>query len=260
MQELLVYYGWLNSFCSSINSWDNDNVISDISGKYDTCVLGDGIQDPDHGDYSNSEYIISGLKSANVKVYGYVTANQTLSEFQAKANQWGTLEVDGIFFDEAGYDFGVSRSDLNSRIDFVREMNYSVNCFVNSWNIEHILGTENDSNFPNSTYNSGSVESNLESTDHYLLENLTIVNSSYEGLEQWMKRIKAAKKKVVSYPINLNSVSIIDDADADGQKKFDDLYAAAKLLGLYATGSSSLTYGASGAAVNFWTRPDVSYL
>ena len=54
--NLLIYYGWINSFNSSVNSWTNEKVAQDMA-KYDLIVLGDGVQDSGHGDYSNTEII-----------------------------------------------------------------------------------------------------------------------------------------------------------------------------------------------------------
>lgn len=254
MKDLLIYYGYLNSFNSATNSWDNDNVIADISGKYNVCVFGDGVQDKDHPDYANSTYIINGLKANGVKIYGYVSVNQDLSDFMKKASQWDTMGVDGIFFDEAGYDFGKTRDELNERIGFVKEMNFATSVFVNSWDVNHIIGIEDDFSFPNTTYNPSLVESLLTADDLYLLENFGVSNGSYETLPQWLDRGYAATSK----PLKVYAVSVIDDADPNAQGKFDRAYRASYLWKLEGFGSSSNGYGASSAQVNYWTRPDIT--
>ena len=51
--DLLVYDGWLNSFNSAVNGWDNEKVAQDMA-RYDIIVLGDGLQSPSHGDWRPS--------------------------------------------------------------------------------------------------------------------------------------------------------------------------------------------------------------
>jgi hypothetical protein len=63
-KDLLIYYGWLNPFNSAINGWSNEKVAQDFA-KYSVLVFGDGIQDPSHGDYSNTQVIISRVKALN---------------------------------------------------------------------------------------------------------------------------------------------------------------------------------------------------
>src|SRR5207249_2405087 len=107
----MVYYGWLNSFNSATNGWNNENVAQDLKD-YDILVLGDGIQDPAHGDFANTQVILARVKvlNPNILLFGYDSKAQTLSVFQTKATQWNSLGVNGIFMDEAGYDFGSSTS------------------------------------------------------------------------------------------------------------------------------------------------------
>jgi hypothetical protein len=262
MKNVLIYYGYLNSFNSAVNGWNNDNVVDDIGGKYDICVFGDGLQDPAHPDYANTTYILNKLMTdyPGIEIFGYVTVNQPLQDFQAKANQWDTLNIQGIFFDEAGYDFGKTREELNQRIKFVREMNGDDKIFVNSWNIDHVIGTNDDPSFPNSTYNPSAVASDLLSTDYYLLENFTVVNSTYESTPQWFIRGNKAKMAQSTHGIKPMAVSILDDADPNGQEKFNNIFYGAHLWNLEGVGSSHLNYGATDAKVNFWARPGVSHL
>lgn len=260
MKNVLIYYGYLNCFNSAQNGWNNANVIADIAGKYDVCVFGNGLADPSHPDYANTCAIIAGLKTTKpeIEIFGYVTVNQSLAEFQSKANQWDTLNIDGIFLDEAGYDFGKTRAELNERITFIRQMNGDDKIFINAWNINHVIGTEDDPSYPNSTFNSGVVESGLTSDDYYLLENFTIVNGNYEDQAQWYIRGNKAKLKEDS--IKLLAVSVLADDDANGQEKFNNIFYAATLWGLDGVGSSHTLYGASSATTKFWTRPNVDHL
>lgn len=262
MKNVLIYYGYLNSFNSGTNAWDNDAVCADIGNKYDICVFGDGLQDPAHPDYANTQYIINKLMTdyPTIEIFGYVSVNLDLAVFQSKASQWDTLNVQGIFLDEAGYDFGKTRDEFNERIKFIREMNGNDKIFANAWNVNHILGVEDDPAFPNATYNAGAVESGLLPTDYYLLENFTIVNGNYEAQPQWYIRGNKAKLKEQSHGVKPIAVSILPNTDIDAQEKFNNMFYAAHLWGLEGVGSSDTNYAASSAQVDHWARPDVSHL
>lgn len=262
--DLLIYYGYPNSFNSAVNGWDNEKVAQDMA-KYGIIVLGDGVQNPSHGDYSNTTTIIPRVKALNpsAKIFGYVTVNQSLNDFQTKASQWDDLEVHGIFMDEAGYDYGKTRSEFNDRVDYVHGLDDANLCFVNAWNMDHIIGTENDTGYPNSTYNSSAEESNLDYNDWYLLESFPInttaysADDGYESKADWAARGVKAINHRYDYNINLAACGIINDDNEDGQDLFDFGFISALMFSLEAFGTSSVSYGASTAQVTFWDRPDV---
>lgn len=260
--DTLFYYGWLNSFNSSTNSWNNELVAQDMA-KYNIIILGDGIQLSTHGDYSNTTVIIPRIKALNpnVKIFGYVATTETLTDFQTKVDAWEDLEIDGIFMDEAGYDYGTNRTDFNTRVDYVHEKTYANLCFVNSWNMDHIIGTTDDVSYPNTTWNVSLTQSNLTSSDWYLLESFPINTDSYtngyESVSDWASRGTKAISHRSTYGINLASMGIINNSNTNGQNLFEFLYVSALMFGLEAVGSSDSYYGASSAAVTFWTRPSI---
>jgi len=266
-QDLLIYYGWLNSFNSATNSWNNELVAQDMA-KYNYIVLGDGIQSPSHGDYANTEIIVPRIKVLNqhAQIFGYVTANQSLSNFQTKVDEWDALYVDGIFIDEAGYDYGVTRSGLNDRIDYVHGKTYANICFANAWNIDHVLGTDNDISYPNTTWNPDLIESNLTSSDWYLLEsypiNTTAYSSTggYESKSDWVDRGTDAVLKRYEYGINLAAVGIINNDNVNGQDLFNFGFVSAMTWNLEVFGTSDTSYGAGSAIVTRWDRPNTEGL
>lgn len=266
-KELLIYYGWPNSFNSSQNSWNNELVAQDMA-TYDLVVLGSGLEDPSHGDYANTKVVIPRIKSLNpaTKVFGYVTVDQDYGDFTGKVNQWGVIGgVDGIFMDEAGYDFGKTRSEFNQRVDYVHDRTSMNTCFANAWNTNHILGTENDPSYPNSTYNDSSAESNLTNTDWILLESFPINTTSYsssdghESASDWASRGVTMQSLRDTYGVNFASAGIIDnDTTLSGDDLFKFGYVSALMWSLEAYGTSDDGYAASSAAVTRWTRPSIS--
>ena len=92
-KNLLVYYGWLNSFNSAQNSWTNEKVAQEMA-QYDLLVFGAGIADSTHGDYSNTKVIIPRIKALNpnVKMFGYVSLNQTEANFESEVDEWDNTD------------------------------------------------------------------------------------------------------------------------------------------------------------------------
>jgi len=267
--NLLIYYGWLNSFNFGVNAWTNEKVAQDMA-KYSIVIFGDGIQDSGHGDYANTQVIIPRIKALNpnIKIFGYVTTNQSLANFQTKADGWETLEVDGIFMDESGYDYGTTttngRDAFNTKVDYVHELTYAKLCFVNAWNMDHIIGIVNDTSYPNTTWNPNVVASNVTYNDYYLLESFAVNSSAYatdyEVKTDWASRGNKAIGHRYTYGINIVGSCIIEDGHASSTDLFNFAFISAMEFSLDAFGSSDVFYGASSAITAFLTRPDVNGL
>lgn len=266
--DLLIYYGYLNSFNSAVNGWDNELVAQDMA-KYNLIVFGDGVAYPEHPDYENTEIIISRIKALNplTKIFGYISVNLEMEEFGDIAGAWNELEVDGIFFDEAGYDYGLletnGREALNEKIDFVHSQEYTKLCFINAWNMDHIIGIADDPNYPNEEYNPHLIASRLNNMDWYLLESFAVntlaygKGNGYALKEDWaMRGLKAQGHRNI-YGINLASVGVINNDNEFAQDYFNFAFISALMWSLEANGTSDNYYG-SGAAVNYWERPSIS--
>jgi len=261
--DLLIYYGYPNSFNSATNGWDNEKVARDMA-KYGIIILGDGVEDPSHPDYASTQVIIPRVKLYNpsAMIFGYVAALQSLANFQTKTDQWNTLQVHGIFIDEAGYDYGKTRAEFNTMVDYVHGKTYAKLAFANAWNTDHILGTANDVSFPNTTFNSGLVASHLTADDWILLESFSVNTTAfsgtggYESRTDWAIRGSKALSLRATYNVNFAACGIINNNNVGGQALFNFLFTSSLMWSLEASGSSDAGYGA-GATVTFWNRPDI---
>jgi hypothetical protein len=255
--DLLVYYGWLNSFNSAQNGWNNENVSQDAA-KYNLVIFGDGIQDPGHGDYSNTEVIIPRIQELNpgTIIFGYTDTTLAQATYETKCDQWETLGVNGIFMDQAGYDWSVTRAQFNDKVDYIHSLSTANTAFVNAWNMDHIIGTENDPTYPNSTWNPSLLASKLTANDWYLLESFCINTDSgdYQTASTWKSRGDKAVAHRATYNIKLAGLNIINNGNANGQTMFDFCYNSAVAWDLDAIGTSDTFYAAGTAAVTFWTR------
>jgi hypothetical protein len=263
--DLLVYYGYLNSYNSAIYGWDNEKVAQHMA-RYNILVFGDGIEASSHPDYANSQIIIPRIKVLNpaALIFGYVAAAQLQANFQTKVDQWDTLAVHGIFMDESGYDYGVNRATFNTFVDYVHGKISAKICFVNAWNMDHIIGTVNDTSYPNTTYNPGLVASRLQSGDWYLLESFTVNTTAYSGNNNyataldWKNRGDKAITHRSTYGLKLASLNVIDNANGSAQPLFNFCWNAALAYNLEAVGSSDTNYAANSSAVTFWNRPRIN--
>lgn len=262
--DMLFYYGWLNSFNSAQNGWSNENVAQDLA-KYELVIVGDGIQDPSHGDYANTQVILPRVRALNPRtvVFGYIQTDLPFETVFSKIDQWVALGVNGIFFDRAGYDFGNDREGQNLRVRYAHDN--GLTAFMNAWNMDHVIGTAEDASYPNATFNPLLKESELTRDDWYLLESFPVNTAAYAspGINphtDWAARGVKAIGHRANYGIKISAVSVINNDNADGQKLFDFSAVSALMFSLDAHGSSDTNYGSGSATVKFWTRPGISGL
>lgn len=259
-RDLLIYYGWPSAF----NSLGSNEAVAQAMARYELVILGNGLDDPSHGDYANTTAIIARIKILNPStlIFGYVSTNQVLADFQTKVGRWNTLGVHGIFMDESGYDYGKTRAEFNTRVDYVHGQTVANLCFANAWNTDHVLGTTNDASYPNSTYNPTPVESNLTEDDWILLESLAVNTTAYSGNDgyasksDWSVRIGKMITLRATYGVNFASVGIVNNGNGAGQDLFDFSFVSALMGPVEAHGTSDTSYGASSSAVTFWDRPE----
>ncbi len=212
--RLLIYYG----IPAGVNeAWD-DTKAAQIFAEYDVLVFGAGLEEKKHSYHDSTAAIFRLIreKNQNARLFGYVDLGVTTSNFspkvmESKAKKWKELGANGIFLDDAGYDYGVSRARLNQTVNVVHGLGMSV--FVNAWNPDDVMG-----NKVNSKYNPKGQASALDKRDIYLLEDFlnptditknnstSVFNSAFQGK---MDKALAYRKK---QGVNLMSVSIIDYA------------------------------------------------
>lgn len=247
MKNILFYYGYPSAFNYDENGWDIDKVVDDID-QYDVVVFGGGLEDPNHPDHNNVREIIS--KLIYTEIYGYVTFSQ--SGLQGLVSKWDDLDVDGIFLDEAGYDFGNKRYRFNYVVEYIHNQMYANNVFVNSWNPNHIIGINDDVSYPNYIYNEWNQLSSLNAGDWYLLESCPIYNDIYRMYPSDIMKLNKCIELRDEFGINLGSVSTISNNNASGQDLYNQHKDIAEIYGLDGVGSSDLYYGGSSSMVKKW--------
>lgn len=179
IEKVLLYYG----YPIAINGvWDVDDAVS-IYRTYDIVVLGDTYQNPTHSEYESTVAIVKRLAEVapNVRVVGYVPiglhpdwedSNLSMDELKNRVNQWDTIGAHGIFLDEFGYDYYVTRERQNEIVGYCHNLGKFV--FANSWSIQYCFSVEpiEISWMPDFHPNPNSLAPLLNENDYYLYENL----------------------------------------------------------------------------------------
>ena len=122
-KRLAIYYGY-PSLVNGAN-WDVNKAASEFAF-FDVIVFGDGIEHSGHGDHANTKIIIQKLRSQGKEVFGYVdmgispvpAQNLSIATAQQYVDEWAKMGVSGIFWDDAGFDFHVTRERQNTLVNY----------------------------------------------------------------------------------------------------------------------------------------------
>lgn len=207
MKNLGIFYGWPTAI-NGVHNTDWDNRVQLASGeiaKYDRMILGETLEDPDHGDHENTKTIITTVHAGitGTQIYGYVCtgtcggSNPNSTVINGNIDQWKAMAVDGVFLDEAGFDFNQTQApeaNANTRSRLVSAMNHAhslgLKVMVNAWNAEDIFVAEASTPAPFSAGDSFLLESYLYQT--------TNNNSSIKVSDQSFNDFRARANKALN--------------------------------------------------------------
>ena len=185
-EKVMLYYGYPNAIN---NSWDVNNSAS-IYKNYDVCIFGDGYCLPTHEAYADTVKIFSILKKTapQTRLVGYVPigvrnagsgSNLPMETLKARVDAWVEMGADGIFLDEFGYDYGVTRARQNEIVSYCHDLGLFV--FANSWSTEYCFSDE-DMDFPEDFRpNPEKARAVLNENDYYVYEHLFYNSYTDEG-------------------------------------------------------------------------------
>ena len=244
-KKLAIFYGWP----STVNgSPDVATAVSHYQN-YDMVVFGQGIEDPAHPDHAKTVSIISDPAMTNTAVYGYVDAVLGFTAVYTAIDRWIAMGVAGIFFDQFGYDFNVSREKQNSIVEYVRYK--GKHSFVNAWNPDDVFATTVNANF-----NPLGLAASIDGNDYYLAESYQIINGAYQSEIDW--RTKSDKMIIYRNSFGTKMAAVTTtDASAFDQAKADYSYYSAVLDNLDAWGWGEEFFSASSSQLPFRTRKEV---
>ncbi|HQU70931.1 MAG TPA: FlgD immunoglobulin-like domain containing protein [Calditrichia bacterium] len=251
-KKLLIYYGWP----SAINSTFTVPLAAAEFARYDYVVLGDGLEKSSHGDHQNTVGIIDSLHSwGGTAVFGYIdlgvlTQNLPLTEIETRVDEWLQSGADGIFFDDFGYDFQVSRERQNAAVDYAHNAGLPV--IANGWNPDHLFGTAVDPD-----YNPGGAAASLDNRDFYLSESYQIAIGAYQSEGDWYFKAEMLKAYQDNIGFKILSITTNDAANSYDENKFFYAWHSALMYGHEATGWGEYGFSASSASAPYRDRPAV---
>ncbi len=245
-KSLLIYYG----FPSLINGAKNIGEAVDAFELYEYIVLGDGLSQESHSDHLNTLQIISDTKMQNTKVFGYIDAGMStqklsMSEIHTRVTNWKTMGVAGIFLDDFGFDFKVSRDRQNKIIDYIHENELQV--VVNAWNSDDVFSITNVNNL-----NPENQSSHLNENDFFLLESYQVALSKYDSLENW--QVKSKKMKCYQDRVGFKILSITTSNAPYDEDAFKYAWYSALFDEHEATGWGEINFGATNETSLFHDR------
>ncbi len=266
LKRVLVYYGWL----SAINGLFDVEAAAEKFSNYDIVIIGDGLEHPAHPDYANTTAIIAATKTINVvtKFFGYIPVGQLspskldISTMQDYADEWVVTGADGIFLDEFGYDYHVSRSLQNQIVSYCKNLNLPV--IVNAWSQEHVFGKEAYVDGDFHANDSGEIPV-LNQDDFILFESLFTYNEEgtqkfatgnriFEAVKylQFNREEYSNKTYYDQYKVRPLAVDTIDKSLEDKNRLFAIGYYSSYMLNFVGYGASSPNYGASDPDINHY--------
>lgn len=216
-QHLAIYYG----YPSLVNGATTPAQAVDIFRQFDIIVLGDSLWVPTHPDKIKTTAIISSLKAAKpgIQIFGYIDLgvsggawihNLNAGQITQAADAWKAMGVTGLFADDFGSDFGVSRSRQNYFIDYAHGS--GLNVFVNSWFVKDALG---------------GTDCHLTGSDYYLLESFLVSNNNYQSLQTFTSRGDSAKTYQQQGKIKVAVVSTVGAGAATATMGSSDKFTQA---------------------------------
>jgi hypothetical protein len=147
LERLAIYYG----YPSLVEKSGGDIVkAAAVFATYDVVVWGDGLElgrdSADaglRGEYARLAPLVARLHTGTTRValYGYIdlgrTQQLTMDEIITRVEAWQRLGVDGIFFDEAGRDFGVTPARRGEAVRAVHARRLAA--FMNAFNPDDLF-------------------------------------------------------------------------------------------------------------------------
>jgi len=254
--RLAIYYG----YPSLVNGASGDvERAAATFADYDAIVFGDGLEfadvqprrtpaGPGPDEHRRTRAIIERLRaqSPSRRVYGYVDLGNTqklpIAEIQNRVRLWSAMGAAGIFLDEAGFDFGVTRERQNAVIDFIHDLGLSA--FVNAFNPDDVFTAAPVALNGAGGGNPTGLPTRLGERDAFLLESFQVRLGEPEAWPTFAARAAAAVAHRVRFQTRLYAVTTTTDRT---EKMSSQLYP-------YAWWSAAL-WGLDGFG---WGEPDFS--
>ena len=234
LRRLCIYYGWP----SVAGGARTPEQAGDNLGAFDVLVLGAGLQRPDHPDHAHSRELIGRLRR-QVEIYGYVSlgpSGGSATELEAAVRAWKGMGAHGIFFDEAGYDFGTTRARQSQAFGAARAN--GLRSFANAFDPDDLFAERRDAR-----HNPDGEASALGRGDAYLYESFVVRQGRPEDAEA--RRVKEGKLEAARRRgVRLFGVTTAAGGAAPDASLWEEARREARRLGFEGLGWGQPGFGA----------------
>lgn len=266
-KKMILQYG----YPIAINDLWDVNKAAAVYAMYDIVVIGDEYEKTAHEAHADTVLIIERLKElkTDVEVFGYVAiggelgANLDTAEIQLRIDEWLATGATGIFLDEFGYDYLVTRERQNMAVDYAHSK--GMNVIANSWNIDWVFNNDDGYIEWEEFYgNPNLVAPSINSNDYYLFENLFYYyESGQKASDQW--RIYEVyryyydsatstwgKNYYDQFGTKTLGLDGIQSTNANKDLYFINAYVGGRIINLDGYGASIELWGSSSTAYNHY--------
>jgi hypothetical protein len=260
--RLAVYYGYPSAVNGANGSLDR---AVQAFADYDVIVLGDGLEltaiapgGAPHPDRAFTMRLIERLHRSprQPKIHGYVDLgnSQRLSsaEVLRRISQWADMGVDGIFFDEAGFDYGVRRERQNDAV--LATHSHGLSAFLNAFQPADIFATSAVALNAAGGGNPLAVAPVVNDRDLFLLESFAVRNGTVEAPGPLAARTRAALNGRRAFGTRIFGVATSDGTDGNPALSPYAWWTAA-LFGLDGYGWGTPNYSATNSRLPFVPPP-----
>ena len=145
-EKVCIYYGYPVGIG---NTWSVAGAVAIYKG-YDIVVFGDTYELPEHEVYSETVEILKQLaeEAPETRCVGYIPigaleeteySGLTMQELKRRVDLWAKIGAKGIFLDEFGFDYKVTRERQNEIVKYVHDK--KMFCIANSWNTSYVFSS-----------------------------------------------------------------------------------------------------------------------
>jgi hypothetical protein len=244
----LIYYG----YPSAINGATTLAAAAATLASYNYVVLGDTLELASSADHNNTVAILSNPVLAHTTVFGYIdlgvsTQNLSIQEIENRIDEWKATGAQGIFLDDYGYDFGVTRARQNTIVAYAHSDGLVV--AANAFNPADAFDSQVDANNP-----SGATTV-LDASDFYLYESFQIQQGQYVDQATWLTKANALANYQATLGFKVLAVTTNSSANTYDANQFSYAWYSALLAGYEAIGWGEFDFSAVTAQAPYRFRP-----
>lgn len=260
--RLAVYYGYPSLVNGAAGRLD---VAVAAFAPYDVVMLGDGLEFGDGAEprmagareHAFVRTLIERLHhgARKTRVFGYVDLGHTqqlsLAAVADRIARWSDTGADGVLLDEAGYDFGVTRTRQNTAIRLAHARGLSA-C-LNAYRLADVFGGERVPLNANGGGNPDGLATILSARDAVLLESFAVRNGIAESPARTTARIREALQARAVLGTRLFALGTAADDNDAAPASYGWWAAAAASMDAYGWGTPA--YGAPDSRLPWVARP-----